>query len=306
MQAKNVDEVFPNLTRLIDLQYELHSTAALAECEVIFLATPHAVAMKMVPALIEDGKIIIDLSADFRIQDVAVWEENYAVQHASPELIGQAVYGLPEINRDKIAGAQLIANPGCYPTAISLALLPGLRAGLLSPQSLIADAKSGVSGAGRKADINTSYVELNDNFKAYGLTGHRHHAEITQVLDSQSPSPVRLTFIPHLLPVNRGILATVYADTDQADQLHQVYHQAYDDEPYVEVLAAGDAPQLRSVIGTNRCLISIHPDANTERVVLVSVIDNLVKGAAGQAIQNMNIRLGYVETLGLTCAGFYP
>ena len=262
--------------------------------------------MSMVPALIKSGKVVIDLSADYRIQDLDTWESSYAVKHQSPELIADAVYGLPELNRDQIAHAQLIANPGCYPTAVSLALLPAVRGDLVDNTSIIADAKSGVSGAGRKANIATSFVEANDNFKAYGLTGHRHQPEITQVLNSVSSQPVQLTFVPHLLPMNRGILATVYARIQGTDDLYQFYLDAYHDEPFVEVLAPGVSPQIRSVTGSNQCQISITVKPNTGQVVVVSVIDNLIKGAAGQAIQNMNIRYGLEETMGLTTVGFYP
>jgi N-acetyl-gamma-glutamyl-phosphate reductase len=255
---------------------------------------------------------LIDLAADFRLKDAAVWEKWYGLPHACPELLGEAVYGLPEVNREKIKKARLIANPGCYPTAVQLGLLPLAEKGLVDTAHLVADCKSGVSGAGRKAEVHTLFSEAADNMKAYGVAGHRHWPEIRQGLDAAAGKAVGLTFVPHLTPMIRGIHATLYARlTDKNVDLQALYETRYAHEPFVDVLPAGSHPETRSVRGSNVCRLSVHrPPLNTngsgDTVVVLAVIDNLVKGAAGQAVQNMNILFGLDERLGLEAPALLP
>jgi N-acetyl-gamma-glutamyl-phosphate reductase len=242
---------------------------------------------------------VIDLAADFRIKDVAEWEKWYGMQHACPHLVAEAVYGLPEINRDEVKKARLIANPGCYPTAVQLGFLPLIEAGAVDTSHLIADVKSGVSGAGRKAEVHTLHAEASDNFKAYGVPGHRHLPEIKQGLSKVAKHPVGLTFVPHLVPMIRGIHATLYAKLTKKVDLQALYEKRYQNEAFVDVLPAGKHPETRSVRGSNLCRIAVHQPQGGDTVVILSVTDNLVKGAAGQAIQNMNILFGLPETMGI-------
>jgi N-acetyl-gamma-glutamyl-phosphate reductase len=263
--------------------------------------------MQQTRALLDAGVRVIDLAADFRIKDIAVWEKWYGMTHACPDLVAEAVYGLPEVNRDKIKQARLVANPGCYPTAVQLGFIPLLEAGLIEEDSLIADAKSGVSGAGRKAEIPTLFAEASDNFKAYGVAGHRHLPEIKQGLANVLDKPVGLTFVPHLLPLIRGIHATLYGrlKNKEAD-LQALFEQRYANEAFVDVLPAGSMPETRTVRGSNMCRIAVHRPQGGDTVVVLSVIDNLVKGAAGQAIQNMNIMFGLPELTGLNVVPLLP
>jgi N-acetyl-gamma-glutamyl-phosphate reductase len=257
--------------------------------------------------LLKAGVKIIDLAADFRLKDPTVWEKWYGLPHACPELLAEAVYGLPEVNRARIQKARLVANPGCYPTAVQLGFLPLLESGLVDIQHLIADAKSGVSGAGRKAEVHTLFSEAADSMKAYGVAGHRHWPEIRQGLDAVSGKPVGLTFVPHLTPMIRGIHATLYARlTKPGTDLQALYEKRYANEPFVDVMPAGSHPETRSVRASNVCRIAVHRPQGDDTVVVLSVIDNLVKGAAGQAVQNMNIMFGLKESTGLEQAGVLP
>ena len=294
-----VSQMFTSLRGRMDLHFVRPEEAHLEQCDVVFFATPNGIAMQQTRALLEAGVRVIDLAADFRIKDVAVWEKWYGMSHACPDLVAEAVYGLPEINRELIRQARLVANPGCYPTAVQLGFIPLLEAGLADNASLIADAKSGVSGAGRKAELGFLFPEAADNFRAYGVAGHRHLPEISQGLAVVAKKTVGLTFVPHLTPMIRGIHATLYATVKSDADLQALYEKRYRDEPFVDVMPAGSHPETRSVRGANICRIAIHRPQQGNTVVVLSVIDNLVKGAAGQAVQNMNIMFGLPETTAL-------
>jgi len=305
--GRAVADLFPNLRGAVDLEFSQPDASQLADCELVYFATPNGTAMTMVPQLLEAGVRVIDLAADFRLTQPQVWEQWYGMAHACPELLEQAVYGLPEINRDLIGAARLVANPGCYPTAVQLGFLPLLEAGLIDAEHLIADAKSGVSGAGRKAATGALLCEASENFKAYAVPGHRHLPEISQGLESAAGQPVGLTFVPHLTPMIRGIHATLYAQLTDVDRdLQAIYEARYAEENFVDVLPAGAHPETRSVRGANHCRIAIHRPQQGNTVVVLAVIDNLVKGAAGQAVQNMNIMFGLDETAGLTGIALLP
>ncbi|MCK5359708.1 MAG: N-acetyl-gamma-glutamyl-phosphate reductase, partial [Gammaproteobacteria bacterium] len=290
--GKRVSEVFPSLRGFCELEFSLPDSKSFAGCDVVFSATPNGVAMSMARELLEAGIRLIDLAADFRIKDLATWEHWYGMKHACPELIDEAVYGLPEVNRAAIRNARLVANPGCYPTAVTLGWMPLLKAGLVDTVDLIADAKSGVSGAGRGASVGSLLTEAGDSFKAYGVSGHRHHPEIQQTLTQISGSQTELLFTPHLTPMIRGIYATLYATLlpDNDVDLQQMYEKTYIDEPFVDVMPAGSLPDTRSVRGSNNCRIAVYK--NNQKVIVLAVIDNLVKGASGQAVQNMNLMFG--------------
>ncbi len=280
--------------------------SALAKCDVVFFATPNAVAMGEAKALVEAGARVVDLSADFRIKNPAEWEKWYKVKHAAPGLLAQAVYGLPEVNRAKIKGARLVANPGCYPTAVQLGLLPLAKTSAVDLDHLIADAKSGVSGAGKKVEEHLLFSEASDSFKAYGVSGHRHWPEIRQELDTAAGRSVGLTFVPHLAPMIRGIHATLYARITADSEFQRLYEDRYRGEPFVDVLPSGSEPDTRSVRATNTCRIAIHRPHGGDMLVVISVIDNLAKGASGQAVQNMNIMFGFKETMGLSQLAVVP
>ena len=301
-----VADMFPNLRGHLDLQFSEPDDDALAECDVVFFATPHTVAMSSVPALMQRGVRVIDLSADFRLKDTDLWAQWYNTPHTCPEYAAEAVYGLPELNRAEIRNAQLVAVAGCYPTAVQLGFYPLLKAGLIDPQQLIADAKSGTSGAGRKAALGTLLTEAGENMKAYGVSGHRHLPEIRQTLTQMAGGPVGLTFIPHLTPMIRGIHATLYSQLQQQTDLQAMFEQHYADEPFVDVMPAGAQPETRSVRGANVCRLAVHQPQGQNTVVVLSVIDNLVKGASGQAIQCMNIMFGLSETQGLQTIATLP
>ena len=311
LQGSRVSDLFPSLRAHLDLEFTAPDSEALTTCDVVFFATPHGVAMESAPALLESGVKVIDLSADFRLQDLAVWERWYKTTHSAPQLVPEAVYGLPEIARDKIAKARLVAAPGCYPTAVQLGFIPLLRAGLVETSQLVADAKSGVSGAGRKAAIDYLVGEAMESIKAYGVLGHRHGPEIEQGLNRESAEPVNLVFMPHLTPMIRCILATLYAplkagvEIDSA-ALQQLYQEAYGQEPFVDLLPQGQFPATRNVKGANYCQISVNYLPDNGRIVVLSAIDNLVKGASGQAIQIMNIMFGLPETAGLDTVALVP
>lgn len=301
-----VAELFPNLRGHVDLAFSEPDVDQLSQCDVVFFATPHTVAMALVPELIARGTRVIDLSADFRLKDIANWEQWYNVKHTCPELVEQAVYGLPEVNRQQIKDAQLIAVPGCYPTATQLGFLPLLEQGIIDPQHLIADTKSGVSGAGRKAAIGTLLAESSENMKAYGVAGHRHLPEIEQGLSAAANTDVNLTFVPHLTPMIRGIHATLYGRLNKQVDLQSLFEERYQNEPFVDVLPAGSHPETRTVKGSNICRIAVHQPQNSDTVVVLSAIDNLVKGASGQAIQNMNIMFGFEETTAINTIPVLP
>ena len=303
-----IAEMFPNLRGHVNLTFTEPSIDRLkAECDVVFFATPNGTAMQSVPQLLEAGIKVIDLSADFRLKEVNIWQKWYGMEHACPQWLKEAVYGLPEVYRNDIARAHLVACPGCYPTAIQLGFLPLLEAGIIDPQHLIADAKSGVSGAGRQANISTLMGEAGESFKAYHVPGHRHWPEICQELNVISKSSVGLTFVPHLVPMIRGIHATLYATLQESTvDLQTLFVNRYAQEPFIKVLPAGSHPETRSVRGVNTCHLAVHRPQNGNTVVVLSVIDNLVKGAAGQAIQNMNIMFGLPEITGLNHVGLLP
>lgn len=301
-----VADMFPSLRGYVDLKFSDPAQVDLSVCDVVFFATPNGIAMQQTRDLLAKGVRVIDLAADFRIKDIATWEKWYGMTHACPELVAEAVYGLPEINREKIKQAKLVANPGCYPTAVQLGFMPLLESGAIDPTFLIADAKSGVSGAGRKAEVHALLAEAGDNFKAYGVSGHRHLPEISQGLKAMVNKEVGLTFTPHLLPMIRGIHATLYAKLTKPVDLQKLFEERYANELFVDVLPKGSHPETRSVRGSNQCRIAVHQPQGGDTVVILSVIDNLVKGAAGQAVQNMNIMFGFNETTGLDIVPLLP
>ena len=302
-----VATMFPNLRGHIDLTFTAPDLDSLLACDVVFFATPNGIAMQQVPALLAAGVKVIDLAADFRLKDKQEWAKWYGMPHACPDVLAEAVYGLPEVNRAAIQQARLVANPGCYPTAVQLGFLPLLKAGLCDTQHLIADVKSGVSGAGRKAEVHSLLCETSESFKAYAVAGHRHLPEIRQGLTQANGAPVGLTFVPHLTPMIRGIHATLYVRVSDASvDLQALYEQAYANEPFVDVMPHGSHPETRSVKGANTCRLSVFRPQGGDTVVILSVIDNLVKGAAGQAGQNMNIMCGFDESLGLKQIGLLP
>ena len=300
-----VAEMFPSLRGVLDLTFTDPDIEQLAECDVVFFATPHGTAMQSVPELLDRGVKVIDLGPDFRLKDAEEWSRWYKQEHACPELLEEAVYGLPELNREAIRGARLVANPGCYPTCTLLAVMPLLERGLIDTKQLVVDAKSGVSGAGRQAQVRTLLCEAGENFSVYGLPGHRHHPEISQQFRQIAGQSVGLVFVPHLLPMIRGMEATVYAGLVHGDvDLQALFEQRYAGEPFVDVLPAGALPDTKSVRGTNLCRLAVHRSGDT--VIVLSVIDNLTKGASGQAIQNMNLMLGLEETLALQSPAVLP
>ena len=304
--GRPVADLFPSLRGFIDLNFSPPDTDELAACDAVFFAAPNGVAMTKAPALLDAGVKIIDLAADFRLKDADEWRRWYGMEHACPELLPQAVYGLPEINREDIRSAAIVANPGCYPTAVALGFAPLVENNLARMNGLIADCKSGVSGAGRATATDNMYCEAADSVKAYAVGGHRHLPEITQTLTELTDAIIDLTFVPHLTPMLRGIHATLYAEleSDAAD-LQRLYEERYADEPFVDVLPPNAHPQTRSVRAANICRIAAHRPAAGRAVVLL-VIDNLVKGAAGQAVQNMNLMFGLAEDTGLRSPPLSP
>lgn len=301
--GRRADEVFPSLRGFTDLRFS--PPDALDGCAAVFFATPHGVAMQTAPALVKKGVKVLDLSADFRLKDVAQFKQWYQHDHAAPELLNQAVYGLPEVNRAALKTAPLVAVPGCYPTSVQLGLLPLLENGAIKTDSVIADCKSGVSGAGRELKLGSLYSEAAESFKAYGAGGHRHQPEIEQGLAAIAGRDVGLTFVPHLVPMNRGIHATLYATLIKTGlDVQALYEARYANEPFVRVLPAGSHPETRHVRGSNICQIAVH--VRGDRVIVLSTIDNLVKGAAGQAVQCFNLRFGLAETAGLDTPSLWP
>lgn len=297
---------FPNLRGETGLCFREPHLEDLTKCDLVFFATPNGTAMRMVPDLLAAGTRVIDLGADFRIKDISAWSQWYGLEHACPELVEEAVYGLPEVNRQAIRSARLVANPGCYPTAVQLGLLPLIERGLVDLDHLVADVKSGVSGAGRQPKPDTMLTEMAENFRAYSVSGHRHLPEICQGLTQAAGRPVELTFVPHLIPIIRGIHATLYGRLlDLGADLQALYEQRFQDEAFVDVMPPGSHPETRTVRGVNICRMAIHrPSA--DRVVILVVEDNLVKGAAGQAVQNMNLMFGLDERVGLADVAVMP
>lgn len=305
-----VADMFPSLRGYVDLVFSDPAQANLTDCDVVFFATPHGVAMNQAKELLNAGVKIIDLAADFRLQDTAVFEKWYKMPHSCPDVLQAAVYGIPELYREKIKTANVIGNPGCYPTTVLLGLAPLLKNAWLDFSApIVADSKSGVSGAGRKAEVATLFAEASDNLKAYGVAGHRHHPEILAQLKSlSSQEALQFIFVPHLIPMIRGMLSTIYVKlnrTVDAEALQTLFEGFYANERFVDVMSAGSLPETRSVRGANQIRIALHPQANQYLTILV-VQDNLVKGAAGQAVQNMNIMFGFEEHLGLTVVPLLP
>ena len=305
-----VSTMFPNLRGVVELKFSDPASGILDECDVVFFATPHGVAMAQAPALIEKGVKVIDLGADFRLQDTVVFEKWYKLAHTATEALSDSVYGLSELNRDAIKSARLVGNPGCYPTTMQLGFYPLLKNNLVNAGMLIADCKSGVSGAGRKAEIGTLFCESGDSFKAYGAGGHRHTPETIEQLSKMTQQKVNLIFTPHLTPMIRGMHSTLYANllpeavAMSNDELQKLFEKTYANEPFVDVMPFGSHPETRSVRGSNTLRIALH--RNGDALVVLVVQDNLVKGAAGQAVQNMNIMFDLNETAGLLGIGLVP
>lgn len=306
-----VADMFPNLRGHVDLSFQTPENAALEQCDVVFFATPHGVAMEQAGHLLSHNVRVIDLAADFRLQDVDTFQQWYKMPHACPQILREAVYGLPELDREAIRQARVVGNPGCYPTTVLLGLAPVLQAGrpLIDIDHVIADAKSGVSGAGRKTQVASLFSEASDNFAAYGVAGHRHHPEISQCLQRIAGAPVGLVFVPHLVPMIRGMFTTLYLrilpEAMETD-FQALYEARYADEPFIDVMPAGSLPQTRSVRASNMLRLAIHRPANGDQLVVLVVQDNLVKGAAGQAVQNMNLMFGFDETAGLQHVAVLP
>ena len=304
-----VAEMYPNLRGHVDIAFSSPEKAALNECDVVFFATPHGVAMAQAQELLAAGVKVIDLAADFRLQDTEVFEKWYKMPHGCPDILAQSTYGLVELNRDKVAKSQVIGNPGCYPTTVILGLAPLLEKGLVDLSHIVADCKSGVSGAGRKAEVPSLFSEASDNFKAYGVSGHRHHPEIVEQLNLIAQEPVSLTFVPHLVPMIRGMLSTLYVKIKPEalnTDFQALYEQRYANETFVDVMPAGSLPETRTVRASNQLRIALHRPGNGDTLVIVVVQDNLVKGAAGQAVQNMNVMFGLPETAGLHLVALLP
>lgn len=309
--GNKVSSVYPSLCSGLLANLDLHFTqpdvSALKECDCVFFAAPNGTAMQMVPELLKADVKVVDLAADFRIKDPDIWAHWYKQAHACPDILQTAVYGLPELHRAKIKNARLVANPGCYPTATILGFLPLLEAGIAQDTQLIADTKSGVSGAGRAANVPTLFSEAGENFKAYNVNAHRHWPEIKQQLESVTTQEVNFVFTPHLVPMVRGIFASLYVTKAKSvDDLTTLYKQRYKDEPFVQVLEDGSIPETKFVRASNQCMISVSRPYDGDTVLVLSVIDNLVKGAAGQAVQNMNLMFSLDETTALLQPGLFP
>ncbi|WP_234857306.1 N-acetyl-gamma-glutamyl-phosphate reductase [Acinetobacter junii] len=311
--GKRVADMFPSLRGHTELEFSDLDLDRLKQCDVVFFATPHGVAMQHAQELIDADTKVIDLAADFRLQNLAEFEKWYGMQHSCPTVLTESVYGLTELNREKIKNARVIGNPGCYPTTVQLGLAPLLKndTTLINTQSIIIDAKSGVSGAGRKASLGMIYSENADNFKAYGVAGHRHHPEIVEALEKisgQKGQFNQILFVPHLVPMIRGMLSTIYVDlTEQGQQLdiQALYEDFYKNERFVDVMPANSSPETRSVRGANELRIALYRLQENKLIILVAQ-DNLVKGAAGQAIQNMNLMFNFDEVAGLEGIGLLP
>lgn len=308
--GRSISEVFPHLHKYSNLIYEpLNKEEIVNKAEIFFMALPHGASQEAVNFFLKTGKKVIDLSADFRLKDPKIYENWYKIPHSFPEILNDAVYGLPELYREKIKKASLIANPGCYPTSVILGLYPAIKDALIDTDSIVIDSKSGTSGAGRKGEISFSYCEVNEGFKAYGIAVHRHTPEIEQELSIIAEKKVVVNFTPHLVPMDRGILSTMYArlieKMDTKDVL-SIYKKFYSDEPFINILQEGTYPNTKNVRGSNYCDIGIKVDKRTNTLIVISCIDNLVKGASGQAVQNMNIMMGFEETTALNSLALFP
>jgi len=302
-----VCDIYPSLRGTLSHKFVHPDEVNLAESNIVFFATPNGIAMKYTKELLDKGVKVIDLSADFRIKDINEWEKWYEMPHECPDILEKSVYGLPEVHRDQIKNAELVANPGCYPTAIQLALMPLLKEGLIDPLSIIADAKSGITGAGKKNRVDLLMSEASENFKAYSLTGHRHQPEIEENLSKNSLlGKIKLLFVPHLLPIARGIHATIYVNCIKDFDASAIFNKYYQKEQFVDVMEVNSCPEIKSVRSSNMCRISFYKVPDTQQLVILSVIDNLVKGAAGQAVQNMNIMMDWEEALGLKLIPLVP
>lgn len=301
-----VADMFPSLRRVVDLKFSTPDEADLRSCDVVFFATPHGVAMNMGPELVNAGVKIIDLAADFRIKDPKMFEQWYKMPHTALNLLEEAVYGLPELNRERLKKARVVGMPGCYPTTMQLGLKPLLENKLIDPLHIISDSKSGVSGAGRKEEMGIIFSEAADNFKSYGIKGHRHHPETVQELSRIAGTQVGLIFSPHLTPMIRGMQSTIYARITKEADFQKLFEETYAGEPFIDVMPPGSAPDTRSVRGANTCRLAIHRPNGGDTLMILSVIDNLTKGAAGQAVQAMNLVCGLPETMGLEGVGLVP
>jgi N-acetyl-gamma-glutamyl-phosphate reductase len=308
-QGQKIAEVFPSLNGIVDLQLRPLDENIANDCDVLFLALPHTTAMSKLPAYLQSDCKVIDLSADYRLKDPDAYTDWYSVTHTHPELLEQAVYGLPELHREAIKSARFIANPGCYPTSVILALAPLLKTDWVDLGSIISDSKSGVSGAGRKPSLTTQYSEVNEGVSPYGLADHRHTPEMEQEISNLAGKPVRITFSPHLMPMTRGMLSTVYINLNQAftdEKLVEHYRDFYKDESFIRVLNPGKFASSHHVLSSNFCDIGLKVDSRNQRLIITSALDNLIKGASGQAIQNMNIMLGLNEKTGLMAPAIFP
>ncbi len=308
--GRKVTDLFPHLSRYSNLLYEpMKKEELLKRADLFFMALPHGASQEAVDFFVSKGKIVIDLSADYRLKDAEIYEFWYKIPHNFKKTLKKAVYGLPEIYRRKIAGARLIANPGCYPTGAILGLYPALKNKFIHPETIIIDSKSGTSGAGRQSDAAFSFCEVNEGFKAYGVTTHRHTPEIEQELSAIVKGEVKVDFTPHLVPIDRGIITTIYAKTlkpVQIEEVYELYRKSYEKEPFVRLLEIGKFPNVKHVRGTNFCDIGLAVNKRTGSLIIVTALDNLVKGASGQAVQNMNIMLGFPETTALNSIAFFP
>jgi len=308
-QGQTLADIFPSFGGFSDLSFTPLTPAIADECDILFLALPHTTALNQMPDFLKKSCRVIDLSADFRLKSQEIFEQWYGLPHGQKEALAQAVYGLPEVHRDSIKSAKLIANPGCYPTSVLLALLPLLKTDWVDPDTIIADCKSGVSGAGRKPAINTQFSECNEAVSAYSLATHRHTPEIEQEISSLIGREINVTFSPHLMPMTRGMLSTVYVNLRKdlaLEKLRELYREFYKNEPFVRILNPGTFANTHHVVASNYCDVGLQIDARAGRVIITSAIDNLVKGAAGQAIQNMNIMLGLDEKTALDSPGIFP
>ena len=308
-QGQNIAEVFPSLNGMIDLELRPLDDNIAKNCGVLFLALPHTMAMSKLPNYLQSDCKIIDLSADYRLKDPKAYTDWYSVTHTHPELLEQAVYGLPELHREAIQSARFIANPGCYPTSVVLALAPLLKTDWVDLDSIISDSKSGVSGAGRKPSLTTHYAEVNEGVSPYSLADHRHTPEMEQELSALAGKPVRVTFSPHLIPMTRGMLSTVYINLNQAitdEKLVEHYRNFYKGESFIRVLNPGRFAGSLNVLSSNFCDIGLKVDSRNQRLIITSALDNLIKGASGQAVQNMNIMLGMDEKTGLMAPAIFP
>ncbi len=306
--GQRISEVYPNFKGILEKECEKTDIDKVAECDVAFTALPHGASKEVIPEIIKRGVKVIDLSGDFRYDDVSVYEKWYGQKHSSPELLKESVYGMPELYRDKIKNARLIGNPGCYTTCSILGTVPLLKSGVGNSENIIVDAKSGVTGAGRGLSQQVHFCECTENMKAYKVATHRHTSEIEQELSHAAGRDVMISFTPHLIPVKRGILATIYVNLNKkctTEELTQLYREFYKDEFFVRVKDAGVLPETKHVAGSNFVDIGIVADERLQRAVVVSALDNIFKGAAGQAVQNMNIMFGLDEKTGIANPGFY-